>query len=271
MAVIVAAFVDLDRTLIYSRNAFMLGDAPEPDVECVEHYDGAPLSFMTAKAVGLVAALGATGRLVPVTTRTVAQLARVALPGPPVPYAICTNGATILRSGVPDAEWADRVRRDVAATSAPLAEVEAGMARMLREEWTLSRRVADGMFCYSVVDRAAMPPDAVTALGGWLAERGWTASLQGRKVYAVPVSLDKVAAAREVATRIGAGTTVAAGDSLLDRSLLAWAGAAIRPGHGELASIGWHASHVEVTAALGIEAGEEIAMWLTAQMGASPE
>jgi len=267
----VAAFVDLDRTLIYSRTAALLNGGPGPDLVCVEHYEGEPLSYVTAMASGLIAGLAGTGALVPVTTRTIAQLGRVRLPGRPAPLAICTNGATILQAGVPDEHWAAAVRAAVASTSAPLAEVVEGMAGLLRAEWTLSRRVADDIFCYSVVDRARMPAGVVEELTAWTAERGWTVSVQGRKVYAVPTTLDKASAAAEVARRLGAGRTLAAGDSLLDRSMLAWADEAIRPDHGELAAVGWRAPRLSVTTARGILAGEEIARWLTPRLVASWE
>ncbi|MDN5861397.1 MAG: HAD family hydrolase, partial [Pseudonocardia sp.] len=99
-------------------------------------------------------------------------------------------------------------------------------------------------------------------LAAWCAPRGWQVSLQGRKVYAVPVPLTKSAAAREVLRRTGGATLLAAGDSLLDADLLDAADAAVRPAHGELADTGWTRPHVAVTAARGGWAGEEILAWL---------
>lgn len=88
--------------------------------------------------------------------------------------------------------------------------------------------------------------------------RGWTVSLQGRKIYAVPKPLTKSAAMNEVARRAGATLTLAAGDSLLDADLLLAADHAWRPGHGELADTDWSAPHVDVLTENGVAAGEEI-------------
>lgn len=71
-----------------------------------------------------------------------------------------------------------------------------------------------------MVDRALLPDGWVKELSEWADARGWTVSLQGRKIYAVPRPLTKSAAVREVARRTGADLTLAAGDSLLDADLL---------------------------------------------------
>ena len=92
----------------------------------------------------------------------------------------------------------------------------------------------------------------------WAENRGWTVSLQGRKIYAVPKPLTKSAAMREVARRTGAELTLAAGDSLLDADLLLAADRAWRPGHGELADEGFVAPAVSALPERGVLAGERI-------------
>jgi hypothetical protein len=97
----------------------------------------------------------------------------------------------------------------------------------------------------------------------WCAPRGWTVSLQGRKVYAVPRPLTKAAAAVELRDRLG-GPLLAAGDSLLDADLLDVADWAIRPAHGELAEAGFTRDHLTVTDTTGVRAGEEMLAWMHA-------
>lgn len=92
----------------------------------------------------------------------------------------------------------------------------------------------------------------------WADERGWTVSLQGRKIYAVPKPLRKSAALAEVVRRTGVQQVLAAGDSLLDADLLMAADAGWTPGHGELADTGWTAPHVSALGTAGVAAGEEI-------------
>jgi hypothetical protein len=257
--------LDLDRTTIYSAAALDL-DVPDRDAPrllCVEVYRGAPLSFMTEAAVAAFERLCAVATVVPTTTRTVEQLARVHLPGPPPRYAIAANGGELLVDGEPDPAWSAAVRARLAGC-APVAEVAAHLAAV-GGEFVLNRRTAAGLFCYAVVDRAALPPDWVPALAAWCAPRGWAVSLQGRKVYAVPRPLTKSAAALEIRDRLGGGPLLAAGDSLLDADLLDAADAAIRPAHGELAEAGFTRDHLTVTDTTGVRAGEEMLAWMHAR------
>ncbi|MBV6695992.1 HAD family hydrolase [Kitasatospora aureofaciens] len=255
---------DLDRTLIYSNPALAL-DVPDrlaPRLLSVEVYEGRAHSFLTEQAAAMLADLAREAWLVPATTRTVAQYERVNLPGPTPgwvpPYAICGNGGQLLVDGVPDRDWRAGITARLAASSAPLAEVVEHLARSADPEWTRARRVADELFAYLVVERAQVPDGWLDDLTGWCAERGWTVSLQGRKVYAVPAHLRKSAALAEVVRRTGASTVLAAGDSLLDADLLLAADAAWRPGHGELADRGWTAPGVTALEEVGVAAGEEI-------------
>lgn len=257
--------LDLDRTVIYSPAALDLRmpDAQAPRLLCVEVYRGAPLSFLTEAAVGTLLALHDVATVVPTTTRTPEQLARVRLPGPPARYAIAANGGQLIVDGVPDPDWAATVRQRVAGC-APLAEVEAEL-RTRGGTFVLNLRTASDLFAYAVVDRATLPSGWVAGLAAWCAPRGWTVSVQGRKVYAVPRPLTKSAAAAEVLARTGGGPLLAAGDSLLDADLLAAADAAIRPAHGELADAGFALDRLAVTRQSGVLAGAELLDWLLTQ------
>jgi hypothetical protein len=261
---------DLDRTLIYSPSALLLDvpDALAPRLLCVEVYRGVPLSFMTEAAGEVLKALSAVAVLVPTTTRTPEQMARVQLPVAPARYAIASNGGHLLVDGVADGDWNAHVRREV-SVCAPVDEVhehvravgpavgDGGFVRSLR--------TASGLFVYAVVERADVPQGWLDELTSWCLPRGWVTSLQGRKVYCVPAPLTKSAAAREVVRRTGADRWLAAGDSLLDGELLLAADRAVRPAHGELADTGFVASHLHVTGARGVLAGEELTRWLLAR------
>lgn len=255
--------IDLDRTVIYSPSALLLPgvDHEAPRLLCVEVYRGAPLSFLTETAGALLEELAGATVLVSTTTRTPEQLARVHLPGAaPPPYAIASNGGHLLVDGVVDQGWSARVARSLRGT----ADVEQVRAHVERHSgpFVQSLRVASGLFVYSVVDRDRVPAGWVEELSAWCAERGWGMSLQGRKVYCVPLPLTKSAAAREVQARTGAAELVAAGDSLLDGELLAAADRAVRPAQGELASAGWTVPGLHVTTAPGVLGGEELVRWL---------
>lgn len=251
---------DLDRTLIYSTAALQLPmpDAEAPRLLCVEVYDHKPLSYMTETAATLLDELARTTVFVPTTTRTREQYGRIHLPGPAPRFAICANGGHLLVDGESDPDWQTQVSRRLADECASLAEVRAHLLAAADPAWLLKERVAENLFAYLVVERALLPEGWVKELGEWAETRGWTVSLQGRKIYAVPGPLTKSAAMNEVARRTGATLTLAAGDSLLDADLLLAAHRAWRPAHGELADTGWSAPHVDVTAEYGVAAGEEI-------------
>ena len=248
---------DLDRTLIYSAAAIERWGGGGETV-AVERYRDVDTSFMTAAAATVLSTLSAV--LVPVTTRTTAQLARVRLPGPAPRWAVAANGGVLLQDGVPDGSWTRNVQRRLRA-AAPLARVADDARAACRPEWTSAVRVAEDLFCYAVLDPASLPEDFVAAQRAQAAELGWTVSLQGRKLYWVPTALTKSAAVAEIAHRAGATSVLAAGDSLLDADLLDAADHGVLARHGELAESGWQATHVQLTERCGIAAGEEIVGW----------
>lgn len=268
----VVAASDLDRTLIYSAAALALAvpDARAPRLLCVEVYQGRPLSFVTETAAGLLARLARLAVFVPVTTRTREQYRRVRLPVPEPEYAICANGGRLLVDGVSDAGWERRVRRLLAARCAPLEQVRERIRATADPAWLRAEREAEGLFAYLVVERDLFPTDWAAELREWAGPRGWTVSVQGRKVYAVPAPLTKSAAVAEVVRRTGGGRVLAAGDSLLDADLLLAADEGWRPGHGELAATGWTAPHVTALPARGVSSGEEILRRMLAALPGRP-
>lgn len=258
MPVLVAS--DLDRTLIYSAAALALTmpDARAPRLLCVEVHESRPLSYMTETAAQLLTDLGDTAVFVPTTTRTRKQYQRINLPGPAPKYAICANGGHLLVDGVTDLDWHAQVQARLAEQCAPLAEIQDHLMATASPAWVRKHRIAEDLFAYLVVERELLPEEWVKELAVWAENRGWTVSLQGRKIYAVPKPLTKSAAVHEVARRTGADLTLAAGDSLLDADLLLAADRGWRPGHGELADADWTAPAISALPERGVLAGERI-------------
>ncbi|MEV7241556.1 MULTISPECIES: HAD family hydrolase [unclassified Streptomyces] len=271
MPVLVAS--DLDRTLIYSAAALALTmpDARAPRLLCVEVHESRPLSYMTETAARLLTDLGDTAVFVPTTTRTRKQYQRINLPGPQPAYAICANGGHLLVDGATDHDWHARVLARLADECAPLDEIRDHLMRTADPVWVRKHRIAEDLFAYLVVERELLPDDWMKELAAWAENRGWTVSLQGRKIYAVPKPLTKSAAVREVARRTGAELTLAAGDSLLDADLLLAADRGWRPGHGELADSQWTAPAITALPERGVLAGERITReFLRAARGETP-
>lgn len=267
-----AVFSDLDRTLVYSPSALQLAgrDDQAPRLLCVEVVKGRPLSFVTERAAEGIGLLTSAGALVPVTTRTPDQYRRIHLPGAAPKFALVANGGRLLRDGEEDLDYSAALTTRLDACGEPCAEVYAELRRLSRRDggasWVEKIRNAEDLFCYAVVDRAEMPASWLADLTAYCAERGWRVSVQGRKVYCVPVGLSKATAMREVAIMLGVTTMYAAGDSLLDQDLLDAADEAIRPAHGELDDIGYLAPHLTVTRGRGALAGEQIVEWMLARV-----
>lgn len=266
MTVLIAC--DLDGTLIYSRRS---AGMDVDQLTCVEHRDGAPAAFMTGAAARALEEVGRRAVLVPVTTRTEAQLARVRLPAR-IDYAIAANGGRILREGVVDSGWS----REIARRLRDVAAFDAARERSIRLAAAVGgrRHEVDALFVFVVL--AELAPDAGDAQrradalaieAEWARANGWRLSVQHRKVYWVPSVLTKSAAVCEVARRSAASTVLAAGDSLLDADLFEVADRAIRPAHGELAAADLQLANLSVTRATGARAGEEIVAWFAERTG----
>lgn len=249
---------DLDQTLIYSRSAFRVPEGvPLPDLVTVEFLDGEPLSYVTQRAAAGLRALAAAATFVPVTTRTLEQYRRVRL-GTRSQYAIAANGAHLISGGEPDRSWAARVTARLEASGRPLEEIREIAVRLADSgSWVRTVRDADGFFVYLVAHHRDLIPD-LSGLAADLAGRGWTLSIQGRKVYLVPAALTKEAALAEVQARTGVSRVVAAGDSLLDRGMLTRADIAVRPCHGELHEQGFSPAGMRVSTYPGVLGGDEI-------------
>jgi hypothetical protein len=270
--------LDLDTTLLYSSRTLRLPEDGRlaPRLVVTEVWQGAPLTFCTRETERLLDDLDRLALVVPVTTRTVAQHARVRLLDGPPPtsgaagghrYAVVANGGHLLVDGVVDRAWASRVRRALQSTR-PLADVAAALDRATGTARVSDLRIADELFVYVAVDPDVLPAETLAELTDWCDSGDWRVSLQGRRLYCVPRPLTKSAAVTELMRRTGATRLLAAGDSLLDAEVLEQADVAARPAHGELHDLAWRRPNVTVTRASGVLAGEEIVRFLLAQAAA---
>ncbi|MBC7301659.1 MAG: HAD family hydrolase [Nocardia sp.] len=252
--------------MIFSRNGF--GGAEAVAKECVEYYEGEPISYMTTTAITALGELAAIAPVVPTTTRTIEQFQRIALPGAPWRYAITSNGGNILVDGIPDPAWRVAIDDQVNASGATLAEVGTELRSRIDDSWVTKYREADELFCYLVVRPDEVPAGFLAEWDAWCRGNGWSASQQGRKIYTMPDAVCKSLAVAEVRARLiesgellAGATLFTAGDGALDAEMLKAADAAIRPRHGELEELNFTAPNLTITAASGILAGEEILAW----------
>lgn len=209
---------DLDNTLIFSHK-----HRKENDV-CVEYLDGNEQSFMTPRAIELLSKVVRCSRLVPITSRSIAQYERIHFPEIPAPeYALTTNGAILLKDGEVDRKWQEESFRMIA----PWVEEMQRMLPILDSmEEILRYRIVDEMYLFAVCDDA---PQAQRVQAMLAPQTTLPVEITGRKVYLFPPALTKGAALKRLRQRILSDTVIAAGDSPIDLSMLQEADIAFLP------------------------------------------
>jgi hydroxymethylpyrimidine pyrophosphatase-like HAD family hydrolase len=230
---------DLDRTLIYPLRTLPMGHT----ATVIEHHHGRGVTVATEETLRALRELAARDAFVAVTTRSRGQLERVspiwqlAVQG----WAICSDGATLLRQGAVDREWCARVD-DICARSAPLEE---GIEVFKREvgspdttRWVATLYDCDQRFLYATIIDAEKPDGLEQHAQLAFARLGWKAVRHGRKLYAMPAGIGKAAAVRYLCERLQVDTLLAAGDSVLDIEMMQDADVAWCPGDAELVALG---------------------------------
>lgn len=188
-------FADLDGTLIFSAKRRQAGDI------VIERKDGEPISCITARQAELFPQLA---NVIPVTTRSVEQYRRIefARLGFVPKYALCDNGGTLLVDGEADVEWARWSAEIFAKCEAELSRFRELLERDPRRSFEV--RLVDGLFLFT---KSSSPIETLEYLGsGGLCESFST----GEKVYVVPKKLNKGAAVKRLAARLGLSEFAAA-------------------------------------------------------------
>lgn len=198
-------FSDLDGTLIFSAARKQVGDI------VIERKDGREISCMTARQAELFPKLD---NVIPVTTRSVEQYRRIEFArfGFAPKYALCANGGILLVDGVPDAEWSAWSAAIYRECEAELSAFRERLENDPRRSFEV--RLVEGLFLFT---KSEEPSETLKDLGkGELCESFFT----GEKVYVIPRKLNKGAAVKRLAERLGLSEFAAAGDSLMDLSML---------------------------------------------------
>lgn len=253
-------FSDLDHTLIYSNKHIQEHHLSVAGMLTTEQYEHKPLSFIHLDAwKSLVNHAGTDYLFVPTTTRTLRQYRRVLLPDVEVGAAIVLNGAKILINGVEDYDWTKHVAQSVKQLNIHPVRLWEQVTKGLKNDPEVTKIVsADDYFIYVVTKTDHSPHvDAYTA--EIALETGYKRSKQGRKTYLIPPTITKGNAVAEIKQRFNASTTFAAGDSVLDFSMISEVNHFIFPKHGDLTSKSDAMHHTEHAS---IEAGKDITTYV---------
>jgi len=219
---------DLDNTLIYSYRH----DIGEDKITA-EHYQGREISFLTKKTYENLKRIRERFLIVPTSTRSIEQYARIDLQIGEIPCALVCNGGVLLEHGKKDASWYEESLRLIRAS---LPELEAAgelLERDARRKFEL--RFIENLFLFTKCDA---PEEVVRELKERLPSRRTEIFSNGEKVYVIPASLSKGMAVQRFRRRRKADRIIAAGDSGFDLSMLQAADIPIAPcGFGKRYSV----------------------------------
>ena len=255
---------DLDQTLIYSHKTFISKEIDE-QIRPVERLDDRFISFMTQNALSALKEIAQRVLFVPVTTRTQLQYQRINFRDYDITYqyAVTSNGGKIFSNGVENEDWSKLVLSGKNKCLA-VEDLIHKFGEIAHPSWVIndSGKLADDLFYYCLIEREKIPVTELAAFKIWANENRWELSVQGRKLYLVPLNINKKVAIQFIKEKEGVSSVVAAGDSLLDLEMLIAADLAFAPAHGELYSLysqgGAGLEKLKFTQKSGIEAAEEI-------------
>jgi hydroxymethylpyrimidine pyrophosphatase-like HAD family hydrolase len=250
---------DLDRTLIYSKS--MMKKYPIHNaVTAIEYKEDEAIGFMSQHSIDLLKQLHEKHLFVPVTTRAIYQYERIVAFQQWIQpkYAITSNGGTILVDGKQDVAWDLLVRKKVAATSLPKEDLLQVFAEIRNEQWVEKEHYIDELFYMFHVNRHCIPYQELIGFEKRIIEIGWRMFLHGRKLYILPIQLNKAFAVAHLQNYVEYDMHVAAGDSLMDYEMLTQAAIGYSPTHGELFEMQGNDSKVTWLKEQGAASTEEL-------------
>lgn len=224
---------DLDRTLIFSQRT--IHTAIE-NCLCIEQLEERDISYINASIEQLLKQIHDTMHFVPVTTRSMAQYKRITLfQHTVVPdVAILANGGIILRNEVIDPDWQQHIEQQLQLLPLSLQQIGIKYARELSAGYFLRHHIIENLFYCFIIDQQTVNLQELKEFNQSLQQDGWQSYLQGRKLYIMPQFLTKGAAVEYIKRFQHYDWHFAAGDSLMDLSMLELADEYFVPLHGEL-------------------------------------
>lgn len=202
---------DLDNTLIHSYRKKADNDI------CVEILNDKEQSFVTPSAYRLIQNIAENDNvlLLPVTTRSVEQYKRIKWPDSCVPeLALVCNGSVLLKNGEYEHEWYEYSKKVTAPYSDEL--------KRLSEKYSTYNcfktvRIVDDMFLFTY----CYEKDAIEQIAAECSkDTELSAEYSGSKLYFFPPAANKGTAVKRFLQLYGADKIIAAGDSLIDCSML---------------------------------------------------
>ncbi|RSI21567.1 hypothetical protein J1C86_06815 [Streptococcus sanguinis] len=209
---------DLDRTIIYS-NKFVEN---YQTVSCVEHLDGREISYMSHRALELLAKVKNRSdiHLLPITTRSLAQFSRI-IPLQDCPYAVVANGGIILHNGQPLKVWQEHIERTRQIQALDYPKI-LDILTKYQKYLTRTPSLVDNLFFFTKVteDQDIVQEFILPSLEKDLKNLEWTFTLQGLKLYIIPKEISKENALSFLQDYLKEEFLITSGDGKLDAGFL---------------------------------------------------
>ena len=212
-------FSDLDNTLVYSHRVTLPGECV-----AVEYLNNRNQSYMTKKTFDFFTE-SSNVFLVPTTTRTCEQYARLSETFIKFgcKYALVCNGGILLENNKIDAKWIGETKAIAGKELHSLIEAERVFHQLFPKHLIHS---ANEIMIYAKTDTPKFDASKLKTL---LDTNALNIFFDSRKVYCIPLSINKGNAVKRFSEQMGIKYYISAGDSLPDVSMLNSSNEAIMP------------------------------------------
>ncbi len=248
---------DLDRTLIYSKK-FITRE--ENQIQLVESKGDREMSYMLSSSIEILKTLSNKLLFVPVTTRSIEQYKRIDVFQKEIKpkYFVTSNGGNIFSNGELDKDWEKVIISKFNKECLMLEEVISEFNKIKSNLNIVTVRKVDELFLYCILE-SDIPQEALKMFSAWLEKNKWRTILNGRKLYFVPMHINKGEAVKYIADKKGIKTIITSGDSILDYDMASISNLFISPQHGSIYELNNYDNNmVKFTNKSGIFASHEI-------------
>lgn len=238
---------DLDNTLIYSN--------PQNGI-CVEWKDGREMSYMTKEAYDLLCSMlnRECFQFIPCTARSKELTMRIEFIKKYQPrYMICDHGGSIYINGIREKAWDKYLEKFLSKSN--LSKMIKTTKSILNENNITYRKISSNVDLYFVISfhQKETAGQANEIIKKQFDPIGYRLVCQGRKIYCLPLGLDKSIALKYLIDTYRIKDFITAGDSIFDESFTALGDSILLPSHASFHHM--NACRMEKD---GIYSGEEL-------------
>lgn len=252
-------FSDLDRTIICSKKLITEDDK----AICIESIDGDEISFISNEILNNLKVLNSKKLFIPTTTRSVQQFNRIQFNkfGLNFKYVITSNGACILKDGIPLESWKNeinKIKNNSTSMDEMVNKYENDFEKDIAKYIQKFRVVEDNFFYFVLKKEFVQNIDFLNDFIKYTSANGWDYYKNCSKVYFLPKGMTKENAIEFlVKNELDTEAISVLGDSCMDIGMLSISNKAYVPKHGDIATTFKH-SNLYISNEIGLKGISEI-------------